>query len=179
MWAGPNELDLFVPELVAGSVPAINLSVPELVTECVCRSCRVNLSVPELVTECVCRSCRVNLSVPELVAGSVPELMRSRLFALSLGDRSLGDTALWATRRRRPCATRPEARLRKSFFFFLCADWIHIKDNTQARYAYMYATGGRPRLSEGEGPDPGEAVAAGAMQPLLTYVEGRRDHHPP
>ena len=32
MWAGPNELDLFVPELVAGSVPAINLSVPELVT---------------------------------------------------------------------------------------------------------------------------------------------------
>jgi hypothetical protein len=119
MWAGPNELDLFVPELVAGSVPAINLSVPELVTECVCRSCRVNLSVPELVTECVCRSCRVNLSVPELVAGSVPELMRSRLFALSLGDRSLGDTALWATRRRRPCATRPEAKLRKSIVFFV------------------------------------------------------------
>ena len=32
----------------------------------------VNLSVPELVTKCVCRSCRVNLSVPELVAGSAP-----------------------------------------------------------------------------------------------------------
>jgi hypothetical protein len=32
----------------------------------------------------------------------------------------------------------------------------------------LFETGGRPRLSEGEGPDPGEAVAAGAMQPLLT-----------
>jgi hypothetical protein len=33
--------------------------------------------------------------------------------ARSVGDRSMGDHALWATRRRRPCATRPEARLRK------------------------------------------------------------------
>jgi hypothetical protein len=35
--------------------------------------------------------------------------------ARSMGDRSMGDHALWATRRRRPCATRPEARLRKPF----------------------------------------------------------------
>jgi hypothetical protein len=51
---------------------------------------------------------------------------RSGFIAWSLEDWSQGARALWATRRRRPCATRPEARLRKPYS--LSADGIHTGD---------------------------------------------------
>ena len=72
---------------------------------------------------------------------------RSRLVAWSLGDRSLGDAALWATRRRRPCATRPEARLRKSDHFVQTGS---TQRQTRWRVLFANETGGRPRLLKGK-----------------------------
>jgi hypothetical protein len=98
---------------------------------------------------------------------------RSRLVAWSLGDRSLGDAALWATRRRRPCATRPEARLRKSDNFVQTGS---TQRQTRGRVLFANETGGRPRFLRGR-PRPGGGGGRGC-DATTSHISGRKTRPP-